>query len=437
MGYFDRKLKRTYDITSSDDPRFWRSFPAYGPGMAVSTSGTITPDTARTFLTFFACVALRARTIGSLQCHVARDTGSVFEPVAHYINDLLDLMPNAHTTEFNFFETCVHHLDLWGNFYAVKQRKLGRYVALQQISDPASVWPYFVAQGQKTLLWDNTTAFPGQLVYEVRRTDGQTTTYPASKMLHIANISQNGIVGLSQLGIMRETMGKYLSAQKYQAERYGNTAMQAAGVVTYGQAFDPETETESIKNIQARMEAVRVGGIAVLDDDLTYTQLKQMPLTDAQFVESQQFDAYTVCGWLGVPPHKVGLAVTASYNSIETQNGDFKDGCIFPLGTRISKTLTNALLEPEEIRAGLRVVFDYDTLFKADKASRATYNRKMFEMGTPANVIMARENLPPLAEGGDISFRPANLIPITAQAQNETATEMPVDTETDPNMDEI
>jgi len=404
----------------SDDPRFWPNFPDYGSSRAMSTSGVaLTPEKARTFLTFFACVGLRARIIGSLKCYVARDTGTIFEPVDHYLNALLDGKPNRDTNEFQFFEMVVHHLDVWGNFFGIKKRnRLGEYSEILQISDPANVTPYYIQDGVKTVLFDNTVASPRSLVYEVRRNDGQPAKiYPARDILHIANITQNGVVGMSQLGIMRETIGKYLSAQTYQADHFSGPVVTAAGVISHPRMFDAETQEESVKAIQKKMEAVATGGVAVLDEDMKYTPLPPMPMTDAQFIESQQLDAYMMCGYLGVPPSWVGLPVATSYNSLETLNEVFKSGCIFPLGTRISKTLTNSLLSKADLRAQLCIVFDYDTAFKADKKARGIYNTQMFAMGAKPNTIMAKENWPPIGEGGDTSFRPSNLVPITDPGQ--------------------
>lgn len=408
---------RNYDITSSEDPRFWVDFPYHG--RKTSSAGyTLTPEKLRTFVTFFACVRLRAATIAALDCYVARKTENLYEPVEHPLNNLLDLKPNKDTGEFGFFETLVHHLDIWGNFYAIKKRnRIGQVAALLQISNPETVIPYYIRENEKVLLTDNTYAFPGQLVYEVHRNDGTVPKiYPSKDILHVANISQNGITGLSQLAILREMGGKYLSGQEYQADRFADGATSISGIVTYPQAFE-ENEEEAIRGIQKRIRDVENYGVAVLDDDLQFTQLKPMPLADVAFLESAELDSKMICGYLHVPPFMVGLDVATSYNSLEAQNDTFKNNCIFPLGARISKTFTRALLSPRDIENNLRVVFDYDSLFRADKKARADYNRKMFEMGAKPNTIMARENWPqiPDEDGGNSSFRPGNFVYLNAE----------------------
>jgi HK97 family phage portal protein len=383
-------------------------------GYGVSSSGVVvTPQRAQQLLTAFSCVALRGRTIANLRAYVGQiqpGTNDIVEVPEHPLNKLLQLKMNPQTGEFNFFETCVMHIDLWGNFYAIINRNFfGDVVRLTQIADPSSV-TLKVAKGNETLR-DNTTvlAKKGQLFYAVAIPGEGVKNYPTKRILHIANISQNGIEGLSQVGIYRQSVGLLLAAQEYQGRFFAN-GTHPSGVVS----IDGYLE-ENIEIVTRKMEQdfSRLGRgetpIVVLEGaDTTYLPLS-MSMRDAEFVTSQDWTAHTVAGWFGVPPNKVGLQGSSAYNSLSEENSAWKTDTVVPLGQRITKPMTNQLLSQEDINRNLRVLLDYSP-FMADLATQATADRKYFEMGLPANVIMAKRGYPDLGPDGDISHRPANLV---------------------------
>ena len=265
------------------------------------------------------------------------------------------------------------------------------------------------------ILTDNSYARPGALIYVVPDSDRVQRKYSQKQILHIANFSQNGITGMSQISLYKENAGIALAQQNYVGQFYDGGIVPPGLLSIDGRLGDNlENYTRAVQEQWSKLG--REGKVAVLEEGTQYKQLS-MSMADAETISSREFQGREFCGFLGVPPHMVGIPVSTSYNSLEAENEGFKGRCILPLGERIVKSLTNSLLTDEEKSSGLRILFDYDYLLRADAKSRATYYRKMLETGMTPNSIMKRENLPPI-EGGDQSYVPANLIPI-GQADTE------------------
>ena len=395
-----------------DDERFWSDVSS-----SQSEAGAaVTAQTTKNFLAAFACISLRARTIASLRAYIGRYVGSNrFEDVPdHHLNALLDGQVNPDTNEFNFFESLVNNLDLHGNFYAIKQRtvKTGELKYLWQIPNPNTVQ---VKRSKNGLILDDYSyAKPGTIIYIVQDGEGRQKKYSSKQILHVANMSDGAIVGTSQISIYRESVGIALAQQKFVGKFYDGGTFPSGLLSIDGRISDNrENFTKAMQ--QQWSELGKNRKVAVLEEGMKYTPLN-MSMADAEMVASREYQAKEICGWFGVPPHMVGLPVSTSYNSLEQENTGFKTRCIFPLGERIAKAMTNSLLSAEERKSGLRVLFNYDTLLRADIKSRGTYWRKMLETGVSPNTIMARENLPPV-DGGDQSFVPANLLPLNVSRE--------------------
>lgn len=398
-------------------------FSSSNTGYGISSSGiTVTPQRAQQLLIAFSCVALRGRTIANLRAYVGQiqpGSNNIVEMPDHPLNKLLQLKMNPHTGEFNFFETCVMHVDLWGNFYAIINRNFfGDVVRLTQIADPSSV-TLMIAKGGETLR-DNTTvtAAKGQLFYAISIPGEGIKNYTSKRILHIANISQNGIEGLSQVGIYRQSVGLLLAAQQYQG-RFFENGTHPSGILSIdgGLAENRETFERGVEKQFSRLGRGETP-VVVLEGENTYQPLA-MSMRDAEFVTSQDWTAHGVAGWFGVPPNKVGLQGSGAYNSLTEENSAWKTDTVVPLGQRITKPMTQ-LLSQEDIDNNLRVLLDYSP-FMADLATQATADRKYFEMGLPSNVIMAKRGYPALGPKGDISHRPANLVHLGQVTDGKTA----------------
>lgn len=394
-----------------DDPRFWSNYPG---GMESDAGTTVSPTTMLSYMTAMACISLRARTIAGLRAYVGKSAGpNRFEEVPeHPLNSLLSGKMNPDTNEFNFFETLVYHLDLWGNFYAIKKKTVreGTIRALWQVPNPHDV-QVRRAKNNEILSDFGGYAIPGSLIYIIPDPEQGQRKYSQNQILHVTNFSQNGIMGINPIYMIRENAGIALAQQKFVGKFYDGGTF-PSGLLSIDGRLGPNAEAYQKAVQEQWADLGRNRKVAVLDEGTTYTPLN-MSMADAETVESRRYQGQEICGFYGVPPHKVGFPVSTSHNSLEQENASFKNDCVYPLGQRVVTTMTYSLLSPHDISLGLEVVLDYDASFRADITARGTYNRKMLETGVTPNTIMARENLPPV-EGGDQSFVPANLMPLNA-----------------------
>jgi len=138
-----------------------------------------------------------------------------------------------------------------------------------------------------------------------------------------------------------------------------------------------------------------------------------MPLNDAQFLETREFQKIEICAMYHVPPHKIAIHnKNSNRNNLEQENALFVDAGLMPWIVRWEQNISLQLLTKEERMQGLYFEFLVDGLLRGDSQARAEYYNKMFQVGALSpNKILAKENMNPI-EGGDQHFIQLNMIPL-------------------------
>ncbi len=170
----------------------------------------VSEQNAMTIPSVFACVRIISEGLACLPCKIFERTApnSRTEAMELPLYYLLRYAPNPQMTAFTFFETMQGHLCLWGNAYAEIQRDgAGRVVGL---------WP---RHPYKTRPFRNAA---GDLFYEVHVGTAQPRKVPASDMLHVRGLSDDGILGISPVSQARQAFGLALATEKYGAQFFGN-----------------------------------------------------------------------------------------------------------------------------------------------------------------------------------------------------------------------
>jgi HK97 family phage portal protein len=127
-----------------------------------------------------------------------------------------------------------------------------------------------------------------------------------------------------------------------------------------------------------------------------------MPLKDAQFLESREFQKLEVCGMYHVPPHKIAIhGANSNYNNLEQENQSYVDSCLIHWLARYEQCFNQQLLTTAERKRGLFFEFLVDGLLRGDSESRGKFYQVLWGMGAiTANEIRLKENMNPI-EGGD------------------------------------
>jgi len=362
-------------------------------------------DVAMTQSAFWASVRLLTETVSAmpLVCFKSDAATTVKEPLADYdLWKLLNYQPNRYQTRIEFFESMMLNLVTWGNSYQTIERLAGRIVSIVVL--PAS-------QVVPTLMPD------GSVVYEYTDANGNIKVYSESSIWHV-KIFGNGIVGLSPLGYAGNTLG----LSKNLADRQNKLAANGGktnGILTVDQALKPDQKAAVRESFKGLTEGNQ-DELFVLEAGFNYQQASLSP-TDQQLLESRRFSIEDIARFMGVPSVLINDQTASTWGSgIAEINMGFYKLNLKPYLERIESSIKRHLM-PRDDWETIDIEFSFDSLLRADAATRAETGSKQVNSAqkTP-NEIRASEGLPP-KEGGDAIYLNGSLVQAGTQPRQTQA----------------
>lgn len=317
---------------------------------------SVSNDSALKNTAYYAGLRIIGENLASLPKSVKTwtDKGIVSAP-EHRVNRLLH-RPNSYTTGFNFWFTLTNWVKDWGNAYAVIERDpSGNPVALHQ-AHPGNVL---------------VTIIDGRKWYRVRFTDPDMRsldgTYSDEDMLHIMEVSLDGIIGINPVVYNCAALEKAAAQEKFAAEYFRKGGNIKAVMETEGNLGDDK--------YKAFMEHFAYSaenfGTPLLEYGVKYKQLSVNPVA-AQLLQSQIVSVQDVCRILGIPPHMVAELSHATFSNIEHQTIQFVQYTLRPLAKRFESELEQKLFFDSE-RSQLSIDFNLDGLLRGDTSARSNY----------------------------------------------------------------
>jgi HK97 family phage portal protein len=361
------------------------------------TGKTVTVPNSLELAAVWACVRLISETIATLPLTIYRSekSGKATPATDHPLYSVLAAQPNYNMTAVEFLEMNGAGLNLWGNSYSVKRKVGKRIVALDPLR-PEFMTVYRTPEG------DVRYAFLRGIEQE---------DYAAEEILHVKGFGIDGLVGLSPIGMARQTIGRSLAADE-SSSRVFQGGLSAGGFIKYGQSLKKEQREDIRGSIEQFTGSKNTGKVMVLENGMDYVGITMKP-ADAQLLESRNFNVEEVCRWFRVPPVLIGHTDKASSwaSSLENTNLFFLTYALRPYLARIEQACNKALLLPEE-KGKYFTSFNFDALMRADSAGRAALYASASQNGwMDRNEIRAKENLAH-REGADVLTVQSNLLPI-------------------------
>lgn len=358
-------------------------------GQPVASGATVTKEGSLAIPAVWRSVNLIAGTIASLPLHVYRPTPNGREKLGSN-SQTVKLWSNPHEdmTSYEFWETVISHILLWGNAYLLRN-----LFALGGVRSFTIIHPSRVSAGR---------ASDGSKTYLIDRKLGCTDR----EILHLPGFGYDGTVGLSPITIARQGIGLALSAEEYAARLFGSGSL-ATGLLETDQRLTPD----QADSIQARWRAKRsgLGGAhetIVLDSGAKFHQLT-MPNKDTQFLESRSFQVSEIARIFGIPPHMLmDTDKSTSWGTgIEQQSIGWVVYTLRPWLTRIEQRISRTDVFPTPAYAR----FSVEGLLRGDSAQRSAFYTAMWNIGVfSTNDIRRFEEAEPV-EGGDVRYRPLNM----------------------------
>lgn len=337
----------------------------------------------------FAAISLIANVGGTLPLSVYGDDEKRAKD--HPAYKLLHNRPNPGADAATFWPDALTAYSGWGNTFIGKERMGNRVVAL-----------HLMQSG----------------MVDVKRKDGKITfiehrgsdrvRWSSDDVIHVRNISLDGLTGLSPIGVARESMGAALAMRKGQNRFFRDLAI-PPGVLSVKDDLKPETQEKVRAEWKKRHQDRR--DIAILSNGATFETIS-IPMADAQFVELAGLGVADVARIYNMPASMIGAGTGDSftYGNRESDMRLFSTTTLAGPLMRFESALTN---DRELLGTGFYSRFVREALLQADYLTRmqgyrlATGGRSWM---LPSEV-REREDLPADVDLPDDEPQPTTIVP--------------------------
>lgn len=299
-------------------------------------------------------------------------------------------------TPFEWKQSAFIHLLLHGGAFAYKMRTTAGALARLPLLHPLSVCieEPTIAQYQNP-----ETLPPGNKWYKVTLNDGSVKTLTSNEIWEVPGPSLDGLRGLGLIQLARQSIATTLSGDKAAGKLFSNGAL-ISGLATPEDDYDITDDLPELRRqINNEMTGTdNAGAIAIVNRRLKFTPWT-MTATDAQFLQSRQFQIEEVSRWTGVPPHL--LMQTEKQTSwgagVAEQNEGLGRFVLNPWATSFEQRGSRLLAQPRWVE------FDFSGLERpsAEKEIELLMKQTGGKPILTVNEARAIRNLPAVP-GGDV-----------------------------------
>lgn len=356
----------------------------------------VTESTVLGLSAVYRAVSLVSGTLAMLPMPTLREAGDGTRRRVTSIFDAPGGPPEEHgPTPFEWRETALLHLLLHGNAFLVhRSNAAGGLYSLDAVHPRCvSVMPWRREDPERP---------PGGKWFDITLDDGSQVRLTARSVLHIPNLSSDGLVGLSPISVARQSLGTTIAGDRSAGRTFGQGAL-IRGVLTP----DDDLEDDEIEAIKREVGSGLAGwenaaAVKVINRRLKFSPWS-MSLADAQFLQSREFQIEEIARWYGVPPFTLMQTTkqTSWGTGISEQQRGLSRTVLAPWATRVEQRCSRIL------PAKLSVQFDFSGLERPNPEAEDAMLIARVNAGlmTP-NEYRAYRGLPPLP-GGDTPRGPA------------------------------
>lgn len=334
-------------------------------GVSVGGGGSLSASSVAGYPPVSQCLQMIAGDCARLPLVVKRRAGLDAIPVEadHYAQRLIDPWgrPNDEDTQFDLFFDWYFDALLWGGGYLWIDRIGAMPRALYRLL-PDRTWRidrggrvYFV-----THVYDS---MAGEYVKQV---------LPHEDVLYLEGL-RIGEDPSNPITLYRNTFKSALNAQEFTV-RYFDQGTQAGGILMVPPGASETAVNNTEKQVRARTDKENWFRTLVLKDGFRW-QSTTSDLKSATTVELDEQSARAVARIYNVPPSKLGIRDSMSYNSRESDRQEYLDSCLSSWLIQGRSQVHRKLVLPSEQPS---VIVDYtvDELALLNLAARADWASK-------------------------------------------------------------
>src|SRR5262245_33248171 len=304
-------ISKLFEIRSKNlpplDARIW---PDLGWFPETTSGNQINAATSMKVTTVFACVRLLSETLAQLPLNVMREQSDGTNDVANDtpIGIVLRNRPNEWQTSFEWRQMMMGHVCLRGNAYSAI------------VAGPLGAVTQLIPLHPDRMMINRLEN--GRLIYKYTSQEGATETYLQDQIFHLRGLSSDGVVGVSPIALCRNAVGLAQAQETHGASLFKNSARPAAVIKHPGRLTEPAAAKLRERWERIHQGSENAGKTAVLEEGMTVETIG-MTSTDAQFIESRNFQGSEIARIFGVPLHMLADLSRATMNNIEHLSIEF------------------------------------------------------------------------------------------------------------------
>jgi HK97 family phage portal protein len=380
--------------TSLSNPAPWLSSLF---GTKSSSGQEITPTSVISLPAIWRAIDILGSTIGSLPFEVISEgeDGNISIEKTHPVSKIINVAPSKHYTSFTYRHTSMLHAVLFGDWISLIVRDTqSNYPKRLVILDPDKV---------------EIRTTKDDIFYKISEGEYKGE-YPSEDIIHIPNLSFNGIKGLNVMRVMADTFGMGLSSREY-VNTYHKSGSMIAGVIETDQTLTDIQYQNLKQSFQLEYGGVTGSGkTPLLEGGAKYKQINAN-LSDSRTIDTMKFNLNDIARITGIPPHMLADLERSTNNNIEQQSLELAQYTIRPWVKRIEQEYNRKIFRSNEI-GKYKVRLNMDAMLRGDTETRANLYRTLWGIGAISiNEIRTREKLNPVA-GGDARYIPLNTSPV-------------------------
>ena len=372
----------------------------YDPYQSKTPIKSIDPEYAQSISQIYRCVQLISDQVAQLPIipyRVWNEKKTILydSPVYKLFNHKI----NERMTKFMFIKIMVESMLLRGNQYQVIERN--------NQGDPVSL---IYIPSDYVLPIYNPILFDQPVLYNVV---GYDRLIEHSDMVHLMLKSIDGVMGISVIKYQALSLNIAINSDENANDFFASGSNIQAVIENPGKLTQQQKE-DQIATLQ-KIKQNTGSTISVLEGGQVIKPISIDP-SDAQLIETRQFNVLTLQNWFGVPQSKLNSKEGTSYNSAEMDQISFLTDTIQPILYRLEDCFEKVLLSDSQ-RIYTEIKFKIDDLLRTDLKSRGDFYRTMTNIGVfSQNDVRQMLDLPDIPNG-DNYYMQVNMMPLNQFAE--------------------
>lgn len=312
----------------------------------------------------YRCITLISQSIGMLPLNVLHNDDGRETATEHPVWKLLKRQPNKFQTAYEFKSLLQSHVLQYGNAYARIIRSRGQVIQLVPIHPMA-------VQVKQRDDWS--------VHYVVTRKDGGLLDFEAEEILHLRDLTDDGLEGMSRVKLAKRALGIAFDAEDA-ASRIFSEGVMAGGYLATDKALSDKAYNQLQESLQKRYSGkANAGRFMILEEGLKAEKWGNTA-SDAQHIENRNHQIEEIARMFGVPRPLLMMDDTSWGSGISELGVFFLKYGLLPWFTMWEQALTRSLLNPAE-QDRLIFKFNAGALLRGSLENQAEFFAKALGSG--------------------------------------------------------